>query len=194
MADRSDFEKILNELGYKSYYGIVAQFQHNVFSTVYTFTRNKQDAEDLSQEIFLLIYQNLHTFRVDSKLSTWIYRVAINRCLEYTRKQSRRKNIAAFVPIDNETNADIPDKASVDAEIISSENKQMLYRALNSMNQKYTAVLTLKYMQNLTAKEIGEVLNLPPKTVETQLYRARAKLKSSLESLGYSSEENNNGL
>lgn len=194
MADSSALQKVLNELGYKSYEGIVAQFQHHVFSTVYTFTRNRQDAEDLAQEVFLLIYQNLHTFRVDSKLSTWIYRVTINRCLEYSRKQSRRKDIATFVPIDNEMNAGIPDKTSVDSEVINSENREMLYRALSCLNQKYTAVITLKYMQNLNTKEIGEVLNLPPKTVETQLYRAKSKLKTALETLGYTAEENNNGL
>ena len=98
------------------------------------------------------------------------------------------------MPIDSGMSDRISDGTSADSEVMNAESKEMLHRALSCISQKYTAVLTLKYMQNLSVKEIGEVLNMPPKTVETQLYRARSKLKESLETLGYNTEENNNGL
>ena len=194
MVDKEAFKDILTKLGYNSYEEIVNEFQHNVYSTVYTFTQNSQDAEDLSQEIFLLIYQNLTSFKLDSKLSTWIYKITVNKCLTHRRKEARRKNIAKIVPISNELTENIAGNSSVDADVIKGEDKDILYKALNNIKQKYVAVITLRYMQDLSIKEIGQILNLPARTIETQLYRAKDKLKTNLNTLGYNAEGNHNGL
>ncbi len=194
MVDKNALDEILNELGYKDYEEIVKEFQHKVYSTVYSFTQNYHDTEDLSQEIFLLIYQNLPSFKMDSKLSTWIYRIAVNRCLMYKRKTDRRNTVARFVPINEETAESIYNNTKVHEDEIYNENRTILYKALNNISKKNAAVITLKYMQDLSVKEIGQIMNLSVRTVETQLYRGRAKLKENLKLLGYNSEDNNHGL
>ncbi len=101
MVDKIELNEKLTEIGFDSFEDIVTKYQHSVFSTAYSFTNNMCDAEDLAQEVFLLIYRNLTSFNNDSKLSTWIYRITINKCLSYRRSIARRKNIAQIVPIDN---------------------------------------------------------------------------------------------
>jgi len=194
MVDREALNNKLYKLGYKSYEEIVEEFQHNVYSTVYTFIQNAQDTEDISQEVFLLIYQNLNSFKLDSKLSTWIYRITVNRCLTYRRKEARRSTIAKFVPISNEMSESLKSNISVDLDVIKLEDKDILYKALNCINKKYVTVIVLRYMQDLSIKEIGQILNLPARTVETQLYRAKTKLKANLLMLGYGMEEKCYGL
>jgi len=194
MVDREALNNKLYKLGYKSYEEIVEEFQHNVYSTVYTFIQNAQDTEDISQEVFLLIYQNLNSFKLDSKLSTWIYRITVNRCLTYRRKEARRSTIAKFVPISNEMSESLKSNISVDLDVIKLEDKDILYKALNCINKKYVTGIVLRYMQDLSIKEIGQILNLPARTVETQLYRAKSKLKANLLMLGYGMEEKCYGL
>lgn len=194
MVDTKALNDMLNKLGYENYEGIVSEFQHKVYSTVYTFTQNIQDAEDIAQEVFLLIYQNLATFKLDSSLSTWIYRITVNRCLTHRRKEARRNTIAKIIPISKEMSEILPSDVSVDIDVIRGEDKDILCKALNTINQRYVAVISLRYTQDLSIKEIGQILNLPARTVETQLYRAKAKLKTNLNMLGYNTEDNHNGL
>ncbi|MEX1375856.1 MAG: RNA polymerase sigma factor [Eubacteriales bacterium] len=190
MVEKKAFNEILNKLGYKSFEEIVEEFQHKVYSTVHTFTQNSQDAEDLSQEVFWQIYQNLTSFKMDSQLSTWIYRVTVNKCLSFKRKEARRNSIAGIIPINDKVAETVKSSASVDLDVLNEEKKSILYQAINNIGQKYAAVITLKYMQDLSTKEIGQVLSLPQRTVETQLHRARQKLRSNLETLGYTMEVN----
>lgn len=188
MVDKEVLQQVLDKLGYTNYSEIVNEFQHKVYSTAYSFTQNPHDAEDLSQEIFWLVYQNLETFKMDSQLSTWIYRIAVNKCLMYRRKEARRKNIAKILPMSKEISDNIADNSQVDMDVIRSENKDILYKAIECISIKYATVITLRYMQDLSIKEIGQILNLSQRTVETQIYRAKAKLKVSLNSLGYTTE------
>jgi len=188
MVDNEVLQQVIEKLGYTNYAEIVNEFQHKVYSTAYTFTQNPHDAEDLSQEIFWLIYQNLQTFKMDSKLSTWIYRIAVNKCLMHRRKEARRNNIAKILPMNKEISNSLADKNQVDMDVIKGEEKDILYKAIECISIKYATVITLRYMQDLGIKEIGQILNLPPRTVETQLFRAKAKLKLSLDTLGYNME------
>ncbi|MBN2878010.1 MAG: sigma-70 family RNA polymerase sigma factor [Clostridia bacterium] len=189
MAESIAKNDIIKKLGYESFENIIDAYKNNVYSTAYGFTRNRHDAEDLSQEIFLLIYQNLPTFQFSSKFSTWVYTVAINRCLMYKRKEKRRSTIAKVMPLTDEVSQSYSDGQGTETDVIANDNKKLLYEALHMIGPKYSAVMILKYMQDLSVKEIGRILSLPEKTVETQLYRARSQLKERLKGLGYSAEE-----
>lgn len=181
---------VLKSLGYSSFEDLLDKYQHKVFSTVYSFTQNRADAEDLSQEVFFLIYKNIATFKNDSSLSTWIYRITVNRCIMEKRTQSRRKNIAKFVPFKQDiSQANEPKAPPVERQVIQDEDKDTLYKAINSLSERYAMVITLRYMQDLSVKEIGQVLQLPPRTVETRLYRAKIKLKEELKNNGYERKE-----
>jgi len=189
MAESIAKNDIIKKLGYDSFESIIDEYKNKVYSTAYSFTRNSHDAEDLSQEIFLLVYQNLPAFQFNSKFSTWVYTVAINRCLMYKRKEKRRSTIAKVMPLTDEVSQNYSDGQGAETDVIANDTRGILYEALNNIGSKYAAVMILKYMQDLSVKEIGRILSLPEKTVETQLYRARSKLKDNLSILGYKAEE-----
>jgi len=151
----------------------------------YRFTNGHSDCQDLSQDIFLSVYKNLPAFRGQSSFSTWIYRLSVNRCLDWCRK---RKRAQAYihkhaVPCDDESSIldRIPsDSRTPEEELVQKEEEQSLHRAIALLPDKYKTVIIMYHFQNLSYKEIGEILSLPTRTVETQLYRAKQQLRKIL--------------
>ncbi len=142
------------------------------------------------RRFFLLIYRNLTSFNNDSKLSTWIYRITINKCLSYRRSIARRKNIAQIVPIDNTDTNKIKDNQNVEKSVLKHENDEILRSEIYSMGNDYSVVIHLKYYESLGNKEIAEILGLPIRTVETRIYRAKKRLRKRLEKTNYRWEVN----
>lgn len=152
----------------------------------YRFTNGHRDCQDLSQEIFLLIYRSLPSFRSQSSLSTWIYRLSINRCLDWCRKHKHSKRLVPLRSQDEEGwGADLDripaNLPTPEAAYIQKEQDQSLHLAIAQLPEKYKTVIIMYHFQNLSYKEIGDILSLPVRTVETQLYRAKKKLKEILD-------------
>lgn len=136
--------------------------------------KNKEDAEELTQDIFLRIYKGLPDFRGDSQLKTWIYRITVNTCI--TKLNSKR-----FKEYRNKTieiNNYISD-SSINTEdiLINEDNQTKLEIALSLLSVDYRQILLLFYIEEFSYKEIAEILELPIGTICTKLFRARKKLK-----------------
>ncbi|MGI6161615.1 MAG: RNA polymerase sigma factor [Christensenellales bacterium] len=157
-------EKIKNG-DYSWFPELVAEYQDRIYAMAWRFTLNHADAEDLAQDIFLLIYRKLHTFRQEAALSTWIYRVAYNKAV-------RKKPVPQTVPL-------LADNAAPAKEYDFSSQLD-LHNAISQLDKIYRAVIELYYFQDLSAADISEVLRLPLRTVETRIYRARNKLRTLL--------------
>lgn len=173
---------------------LVNLYKNRIFSMAYRFTANNQDAEDLSQEIFLIIYRNIKSFREQSSLSTWIYRIAVNRCITWQRKhKGRNEKIKRAHPEDDRDPLNtIPDaRENTEGEILRREQAELLKKCLTKLPEKYSKVISLYHFQELSYKEIGEILEISPRTVETRLYRARKQLKLMLGD--YHGEESEDG-
>lgn len=182
-------ERIVCELkagNYTVFKEIVELFKNRVFGMAYKFTNNYEEAQDLSQEIFLKIYKEIGGFRFESKLSTWIYRISINTCLDWKRKNSKVKILSTSI-INNDDEAvelDIKDDNPLpDEAFIQSENQREVHELVYKLPDKYKTVIIMYHFNNMSYQDISTALNIPERTVETRLYRARRLLKDELTKL-----------
>lgn len=148
----------------------------------------ESDAEDLAQETFMKVHQALKTFRGESQLSTWIYRIATNAALDKMRTPSFQRNHQTFTTDElDETgtaNGDIPSrgkKSLIEKELIQDEMNQCIRSYIERLPKDYRMVLVLSEFEGLKNNEITKILGVSLETVKIRLHRAREKLKKELE-------------
>lgn len=177
----------LKSKNYETFPILIDLFKKRVFSMAYKFTDNYDEAQDLSQEIFLRIYKEIKNFRFESKLSTWIYRISVNMCIDWKNRNKKLKaiNFTSIATNDNEErNFDIiDDSPSIDNKLIKMESQQQVHRAVSSLPDKYKIAIIMYHFNNMSYLEISKALDIPEKTVETRLYRGRRMLRDTLKEL-----------
>ncbi len=139
---------------------------------------NRDDAEDLAQEVFIRVWKGLGRFRGDSSLATWIYRIAWNVCASYLEKKGRSPELTTYMEEGEEDTEPRLVASSVDAGMKQFEDRQFLEYLFESLPEAHKLVLTLYYMQELTYEEIAAVTDWPMGTVKANLHRAKAKLRT----------------
>lgn len=175
----------LREQKQSAYSRLLDDFQGKVFNTCLSFVPNKEDAEDIAQEVFVEIYSSIKKFKGDSKLSTWIYRISVNKSLEFIRKKSTKKRFGFMQSI---TGGDIPiDKTSYFTEFnhpgIQLENKEkqeLLFNAINKLPEAQKVVFTLHKVDGMSYKEVSEVTEKSVPSIESLLFRAKKNLQKIL--------------
>lgn len=140
------------------------------------YAQSEADAEDLTQEIFLDLYRSINTFRGESQLATWVYRVALNHCLRHREKYSRRET-ESFDETLHDTSDQSGDPARYAAQRELSEEVQT---ALDCLSELHRDVVILHELHGLTYHECAEVLGVPVGTVKSRLSNAFRALRSSL--------------
>lgn len=165
----------------------VDRYKDKVFNLVYRFTGDYSETEDICQEIFITAYKKLPSFKADARVSTWLYKVASNKCIDWYRSK-KRKNFFTFFggtgQIDD-VKADTPAPQEI---YILNEEQKTLQNAVNKLDEKYRIVVVMFYYQHLSYRDIAAILELSVRTVETRLYRAKKILKSYLVLDGYGGE------
>lgn len=179
-----------NELAFRN---LVDLYQQKVYNTCLGLMQNTEDAEDITQEVFVSIYNSIHQFKSDSKLYTWIYRIAVTKSLEYIRAKSRKKRFAFFKTFTFQVN---------DEEVVSYEpghfhhpgvqleNKELsatLFQALNKIPENQKTAFILHKLEDLSYTEIAEIMNVSLASVESLMFRAKQNLRKVL---SYYYEEN----
>jgi RNA polymerase sigma-70 factor (ECF subfamily) len=158
---------------------LVQRYQDSVFGMALRFVGGRGDAEDAAQEVFLRAYRGLDGFKGEAKFSTWLYRITFNLCADWQRRNRRAGRRAALI----DEAAELADgRENLEEGFLESERKDLVRRALDGLDKRYRSVLVLLYYQKMSYEQIAAVLDLPVKTVETRLYRARKMLRESLES------------
>jgi RNA polymerase sigma factor (sigma-70 family) len=158
---------------------LVEKYQNYVFTLVLRFTENREDAEEIAQDVFVKAYRSLADFRGDSKFSTWLFTIARTTCLSFLRK--KRLDIQS---LDNErTGLQVENKQSgFNANLIEQKSKHaMLNRAISMLAPDDSQVLNLFYKGDQTLEEIGKIMRLDPNTVKVKLHRARQRLRDKME-------------
>ncbi len=158
---------------------IISEFKDKVFNTAFSMVKNYEDAEDMAQEVFLEIYQKLHQFRGDSALSTWIYKITVNKCLQHIRTQDASKRKSETEPIRDQL-MQIPD---FDHPGVKLENKEMantLMKAIALLPEQQQVAFTLHKMEQLSQEEIAKILDKSISSVESLIHRAKQNLRKSL--------------
>ena len=158
---------------------LVQRYQQYVFTLVLRFTDNREDAEEISQDVFVKAYRSLADFRGDAKFSTWLYTIVRTSCITFLRK--KRLNISS---LDNErTLIQLENKESgFNANIVEQKSRHaMLNAAIRLLSPDDSQILTLFYKGEQSLEEIGRIMGLEPNTVKVKLHRARNRLKEKME-------------
>lgn len=184
MSDQEAIQAILK--GYKEKYSIlVDRYQDLVFRTCMGFIHNKEDSEDLTQEIFVLVYQSLSRFKGESSFSTWLYRITINASLNKLRKNPIEKifkQLGAFSIKDSEKEMtfQIPDYETPEDILIKEEHRNWVQNALDSLPENQRTAIVLSKYDDLSQKEISEIMNISEGAVESLIQRAKTNLRKKM--------------
>jgi RNA polymerase sigma-70 factor (ECF subfamily) len=168
---------------------LIAERSGEVYGLLYRLTENSEDARDLTQETFLRAFQSIGSFRGESDLRTWIYRIAINQARNRWRwwKRRRRDSTVSLDSAGVHGNQPLVDtlraerERSPEQETLSHERERVLRRALQSLSLSYREAVILRDIEGFTYEEIAETLGINVGTVKSRLARGRQELRQRLE-------------
>ncbi len=168
----------------KAFAELVDAFGIKVLNLCISFTKNLEDAEDLTQEVFTKVYQSINDFKGNASLATWIYRITVNQCCENLRKNKRLKRSGQKVQIDF-ANQHISFESSSNPEdvVVNLECRKLLFSALDKLSDNQRIAFTMKQFEGFTYQEIAEIMELSHAAVESLIFRARQNLIKDLKSV-----------
>ena len=170
-----------NETAFKT---IVESTQGLVYSTVIGIVQNAEDAEDVTQEVFVQLYESIDTFKGESKLSTWLYRIAVSKAMDHLRKKKRKKRFAFIQSLfgaNDELVHDPPDFDHPGVKLDTKEQARALFQAIEQLPENQKVAFTLHRIEGLNYQEISEIMKTTVASVESLLHRSRKNLRKILE-------------
>jgi RNA polymerase sigma-70 factor (ECF subfamily) len=174
-------ERAFNEL--------VRAFERRVHALVLRMLGNPAEAEDLAQEVFVQVFKAIGTFRGESKLSTWIYRIAINLCknrakylrVRHTDEQDELGAVEERVPLGSVRRANVGSIERPDEMMAGKQVERIVQRAILELEPSFRECLVLRDVEDLSYEEIEEITGLAAGTVKSRIHRARAQLREAVE-------------
>ncbi|MFO7655604.1 MAG: sigma-70 family RNA polymerase sigma factor [Bacteroidales bacterium] len=166
----------------KFFRNLVEDFQHQLIRICNGFVHNREDALDLAQEVFIEAFQSIHSFRGDSRLSTWLYRVAVNKSLNFIRKQKRKiYSLSSYDAFENNARIDSEDEPVVpDTKMEQGQRDQYIRQAIDSLPESQRIAFILNKYDDLSYKEVSEIMNVSLSAVESLIHRAKTNLQKKL--------------
>jgi len=171
----------------------VALYQDMVYNTILSMVQNEEDAEDATQEVFVQVYQSISSFKGDSKLSTWLYRITIAKALDHEKKKKRKKRFAIVLKLFGEKERTVYHPVEFNHPGVILDNKEQankLFKALKKIPDNQRIAFTLNKIEGLNNQEIAAIMNTSFYAVESLLARAKSNLKKELKN--YYSQNNLN--
>jgi RNA polymerase sigma-70 factor, ECF subfamily len=168
---------------------LVELYGERVYRLLYRMLGRKEEAEDMAQEVFVQVFKAIDQFRGDSKLGTWIYRIAVNLCKNRVKYLARRHSsaedelepIAERAPLGEAKGVTSAELAAPDQIVEGYQVEIIVKRCIATLHPEFREVLVLRDVEDLTYEEIGEITGLAEGTVKSRLHRARALLKEKVE-------------
>ena len=155
-----------------------------VYNLSLSYVQNILDAEEITQDVFVKIYKNLYQFSNKSKISTWIYKITINTCLDFIKAKKTKKRISFLSSLfHQDSNEPILEVSNFDHPGIELENKEALenlFSLINSLPGRQKTIIILSKIEDKSQKEISEIMSISIKAVESLLQRAKKNLKEKL--------------
>ena len=182
MTNETDFLIKLKSGDKQAFADMVTVYQKTVINICYRFLLNKEDAEDVSQEVFIEAYHSIRDFRGEAKLGTWIYRIAVSKSLDEIKKRNRKKRISSVgktIGIEFISNLlagnDRPDKT-----VEEKEGYSALLETLGRLPENQRIALTLSKIEDHSSTDIAEIMEISLTAVDSLIYRAKQNLKAIL--------------
>ncbi|MCP5062562.1 MAG: RNA polymerase sigma factor [Ignavibacteriae bacterium] len=163
---------------------VVESLQEKVRNTCFRYVNNIEDADDITQEVFIQVSESMNHFREEAQLSTWVYRIAVNKSLDFIRSKKRKKRFAQMTSLfksdEDETAIEIPSFGTPQKELEDKERKEVLDYAISQLpdNQK-TAIILSKY-EGFSNKEITKIMDMSLSAIEALMHRAKKNLHKHL--------------
>jgi len=186
-ASREDNQLVegLREGVAEAYESLIANYQQPVYNLVCRLLGSNDEACDVVQEVFLKIFRKVGSFRGDSSLKTWIYRIAVNETHNYQRWYNRHRRREVCLEGDQEGGANyylrLPDPGRSPYECaVDQERQGVIQAALSGLNARFRAAMVLRDIEGLSYEEIAEVLRVPLGTVKSRILRGREGLRKEL--------------
>lgn len=155
---------------------LVEKYRQKVFQTSMGFLHNADDAEDLTQDIFVKVWHSLKSFDGRSTFSTWLYRIAVNQAINQVRKNKLR----SFAGINSEIHESQYSDDNAEETLERKELKKQIWQAIDKLKSNQKKAFVLFYYQELSIKEVAEVMDLSQKATESLVFRARKNLQKAL--------------
>lgn len=163
---------------------LVENYQDRVYNTIISIVQNEQDAEDVSQEVFIQVYKSIHSFKGESQLSTWIYRIATTRSLDLLRSRKSKKRFAFVQSLfgkNDELTIDPPDFNHPGVALEKKEDARVLAKAISRLPDNQRIAFTLNKMEDLSYQQVSDIMKTTVSAVESLLHRAKQNLRKDLE-------------
>ena len=160
---------------------LILEYQHKTVNLCYKFVNDSDDANDIAQEVFIELYKNIKSFRGDAKLSTWIYRIAVNKSLNFIRDNKKFKDVEKFngelykLPGTIGEYSDNPETI-----YINKRRKQLFDRIITYLPENQRTAFILSKIEGLSQNEISETMGISVKAVESLISRAKENLRKRL--------------
>ncbi|CCZ80282.1 RNA polymerase sigma factor [Odoribacter laneus] len=150
-----------------------------VVNTCYAFLHNREEAEDIAQDVFIQAFESLKSFRFDCKLSSWLYRMAVNRAINSCKSFHKRR---IKLKLDEaEQHFDFPsEELPVQEKMEAQERRELLHRAIDSLPENQRKAIILNKYEDLSYKEVADIMNISLGAVESLIFRAKTNLEKKL--------------
>ncbi|WP_422859160.1 RNA polymerase sigma factor [Flagellimonas sp. S174] len=185
LLDEKQFLEDLKAQKQQAYSKLLDEYQKLVFNTCLSFVPNAEDAEDIAQEVFIEVYKSVSKFKGNSKLTTWIYRIAVNKSLEFIRKRNTKKGFGFMqllsgnsMPMDK--TAYFTEFNHPGVQLERKEQQETLFKAIDQLPEAQKVVFTLHKIDGLSYKEVSEITQKSISSIESLLFRAKKNLKQIL--------------
>ena len=178
-SDNFYIDKVLNN-DVNAYASLVDMHKDMVFTIALKIVRNREDAEEIAQDVFVKAYQSLATFKKESKFSTWLYRIVYNTAISKTRKKNIETTNINYNIVENYSEDDINDNLN---RLDNNEQKTIINTVLKKLNPEDHLLVTLYYFEEKSIDEISEIVNISQSNVKVKLFRIRKKLYGEIQYL-----------
>jgi RNA polymerase sigma-70 factor (ECF subfamily) len=165
---------------------LVETYRDRVFNMTFRMLGNREEAEDVSQEVFITVFKSIDSFRGDAKFSTWLYRVTANHCknrIKYLSRRHDRSKAEFDESIERNPAAGSVAPASMgrpDHQVEGADLEQLIQRLIAELDDDHRILIVLRDVEELSYEEIGQITELPEGTVKSRLHRARLALRARL--------------
>jgi len=163
---------------------IVDTWQDMVYNTALGIVQNPEDAEDIAQEVFVQVYESIHSFKGEAKFSTWLYKITITKTMDHLRRKKRKKRFAFVQRLfgaNDEIAYDPPDFHHPGVALDKKETAAELFKAIEQLPENQKIAFTLNKLEGLNYQEVSEIMNTTVPSIESLLHRAKNNLKKLLE-------------
>ncbi|CCZ10680.1 MULTISPECIES: RNA polymerase sigma factor [Culturomica] len=168
--------KAIREGDEKAFKELVNKYKAKIVNTCYAFVHNREDAEDLAQEVFISFYQSIGKFRGECSVSTWLHRIAVNLCIDYRKSLRGRIKKINVEEWNLKTEPSSEDPLAWE-HLAEDETKTLLHQAVDSLPKRQRTALILSKYENLSYQQIADVMGISVSSVESLLFRAKNNLE-----------------